>query len=375
MAPRALLAARRGICYLVDPTEMNDGRGVAQPGSALAWGARGRWFKSSRPDHFVSSLAEVRTLLGAARTFSARDVVARIAYAAAAAFVRAVPRRLSYRVAEGAALLRYVVAADLRARVTANLRIVAGPSARSGEVSRLARASYCDFARAVADFLRLPSWPRDAVRVDGAELFEAAHRRGRGIVVVSAHIGSWEVGGAYLASLGVPVHVVARPHALPSVERFFVTRRAQTGAHVVPLDAPVSSLVAPLRRGECVAVLADRPVDGGADSVLFCGRPARLPRGPLALALRTGACVLAAAALRDGDGYRIEWRAVRTDDLPCTAAGIREGTQRVARVLEAWVREHPAQWHAFAPVWDDRAPAARVAAPSTVIAQPRRASA
>ncbi len=367
MAPRPFLAACGAVCYFRHPTGMHNGRGVAQSGSALARGARGRWFKSSRPDHFIPAVS--LALPAAPRQARAAwrdrltDRVATACYLVAAAVARGLPRRAAYTIAAALGTLRYLGTPALRRTVRANVRRALPPThalAREATVC----AIYRSFARTVVDVLRLPEWTPAAVRmhvrVEGGEAFTAAAARGRGVVIVSAHLGSWEVGGAYLATLGIPVHVVARRHDAPGVQRFFRARRERLGLHVVDSGAPLRALLGPLRRGECVAMLADRPVLAHARPVVFCGEASALPRGPVALALRSGAALLAAVALREGAGFRVIWREVCVADLPGTASGIHTGVARMARTLEPWVRGQVRQWYAFEPVW----PAAATSGPA-----------
>lgn len=313
-----------------------------------------------------------------------RDAAATVSYRGGALIACVLPRSAAYALAGFCGLVRCATAPGLRAIVAANVAVACGPRATGPTVRRATRACFRDFGRAVVDVLRLPEWTPARVaryvRAEGEDLLHAARAAGRGVVIVSAHLGSWEVGGAYLATLGLPVHVVARPHDAPGVERWMLARRARVGLRVVPLTAPLRALLDPLRRGGCVALLADRPHTESDEPVLFCGRTARLPRGPVTLALRTGAPLLAAVALREGDGYRIVWRAIPTDDLPATRDGIRRGVERMARALEPFVRAHPAQWHAFTPVWTprDAAPARETrppAVPAVAYSQTRRASA
>ena len=283
------------------------------------------------------------------------DVAASVAYASAAGLAQLLPRRAAYALAASLGMVRYLTSPALRGVVRANVRRaqVAAPTSMMREAT--VRAIFRSFACAVVDLLRLPEWTPSAVRAhvrtEGEDVLVAAIARGRGVVIVSAHLGSWEVGGAYLATCGVPVHVVARRHAAAGVQRFFCERRRRLGLQVVDSAAPLRALLNPLRRGECVAMLADRPTAAGGSVVAFCGHSASLPRGPVALALRTGATLLAAVALRDGEGFRIVWRMVPTADLPRTASGIHTGVARAARTLEPWVRTHLHQWHAFEPVW------------------------
>ena len=185
---------------------------------------------------------------------------------------------------------------------------------------------------------------------EGMEHLAAAERLGRGLVVVTAHLGNWELGGRMLAGTGArPTHVVVAPEQDPAVERFlrgsggpvrFVTRAN-------PLD--VLPLVSALRRDEVVALQGDRALGGRGDRLhTFFGVPAPFPLGPFVLARAAHAPVLPAfCLLRPDRRYTIvigEPWAVKPD-------GETEALARWVSVLETMVRRHPTQWFNFYDVW------------------------
>jgi len=266
-----------------------------------------------------------------------------------------VPPAAAYCIADALAAVSYHVNTPLRRAVRSNLRHVLPPDVSDAALGRAGRAVFQSFAHAIVDFLRLPSLTgadlASRTSVEGAEQIEAAREAHRGIVIASAHLGSWEVGAAYLAASGLTVRAVVRPHRLHGVERFYAERRRAKGVIGVQAGAPVSALLAALRRGECVALLADRHAEDSARAVHFFGAPASLPRGHVTLALRARAPLLIAAALRTRAGFRIVWERVPLEDLPATADGVRAGVVRAARVLERLIASHPTQWHVFEPIW------------------------
>jgi KDO2-lipid IV(A) lauroyltransferase len=205
-------------------------------------------------------------------------------------------------------------------------------------VRRLARQAFEHFALSFVDFLRMghldPRRIAAALDVHGAEHLAAARASGRGVIVVSAHLGNWEWGAAFLAAHGTPLHLVARPHASASVERFFELRRGAWGVACLP-DRPLWKEAArALRKREWVALMADR---SSAES------PGSACAWAAALSRRTGALVLPAVMIRlPGRRY---------------AAFIEPpvGPERVRALafrdtLEQYLRRYPAQWSAFEPL-------------------------
>jgi KDO2-lipid IV(A) lauroyltransferase len=185
---------------------------------------------------------------------------------------------------------------------------------------------------------------------EGMEHLAAAERLGRGLVVVTAHLGNWELGGRMLAgTVSRPTHVVVAPEQDPAVERFlrghggpvrFVTRAK-------PLD--VLPLVSALRRDEVVALQGDRALGGRGDRLhTFFGVPAPFPLGPFVLARAAHAPVLPAfCLLRPDRRYTI----VIGEPWAVKPGGETDALARWVSVLEAMVRRYPTQWFNFYDVW------------------------
>ena len=279
-------------------------------------------------------------------------------YALGALLVRILPRRLARAVAVRLADMRFALDSRNRKAVESNVRQVLGPGAADVQVHRLARRIFRNFACLVLEFLSLPQLSRRDlsrdVRIRGWRHFEAARARGRGVVLLGAHVGSWELGGAVLAKLGVPVAAVARDHGHPRVTRFFNRRREAQGIRVVGFKGSAASeVLRVLRRNGVVALLGDRDLaDSGAD-VRFFGRPARLPRSPVTLARRTGAAILPAVAVRRERGglHLIFERPIFVGDA--ARMGADTSARRCAAALERHIRRHLDQWFAFERVWED----------------------
>jgi KDO2-lipid IV(A) lauroyltransferase len=282
-------------------------------------------------------------------------MIAWVAYRMADLVVRLLPAALADRVC--VALARLVFHAGLPARRAqeANLARLLGDATRAAIRSR-ARESFEHFALALSDVLRLDSMAPEAlagaIEIHGGEHLEAARAAGRGVILVSAHLGNWEWGAAWLATRGLRVHLVARAHGSPGVERLFRRLRRGWGVSVLPADAPWSEAARALRRGEWVAVMADRPALG-----LGKAGPASRSNSACAfaatLARRTGALVLPAVMIHlPGRRYAACFEPALA--LARTAAGARAGDAGpgadVGAILRRVLRRHPGQWCAFEPV-------------------------
>lgn len=206
----------------------------------------------------------------------------------------------------------------------------------------------------------------DLVRLDPARLrlwvegSEKESRRtedllaeGRGLIVLTLHLGNWEIGLAHLAGLGRKVNVVMRPEDSEGA-RFENTARAATGVRVVPAGESAWNgleLLLALRRGEIVAIQGDRvfgPLTRRAD--LF-GAPVDLPAGPFVLAQASGAPILVVCVLIRGHS---RYRLVADGPLRVGPGeeGVRAAVEAFARLTEKYVGAYPTQWFNFYEVWD-----------------------
>jgi KDO2-lipid IV(A) lauroyltransferase len=194
--------------------------------------------------------------------------------------------------------------------------------------------------------------------IEGREHLDIALALGRGVIVVTPHLGPYELGGALLASLGYAVHAVVERLDAATLDAL-ASYRAATGMGLVTRDAGARSLVRLLREGQVVLLVADRVVGGGEGVVVPFGNGGRaVPTGPAALALATGAPVLVGAIVRTGTSvprYRVHLEPALHPDRTGDAARDRDAfTRRLAARLAAFVTAHPEQWFVFQPDWQAR---------------------
>jgi phosphatidylinositol dimannoside acyltransferase len=273
-------------------------------------------------------------------------------YHVGAALAGLLPRALRLRVAQAVATAAAGRFPSERAVVRATLaRIVDG--ATPAEVEALVAEVFDNFAICFTDLItsnRGRAADGLLASTDGMEHLAAAERLGRGLVVVTAHLGNWELGGRLLAgAVTRPTHVVVAPEQDPAIERFLrgnggpVRFVARTG----PLD--VLPLVSALRRDEVVALQGDRALGGRGDRLhTFFGVPAPFPLGPFILARAARAPVLPAfCLLRPDRRYTI----MIGEPWAVAPGGEAEALARWVSVLEGMVRRYPTQWFNFYDVW------------------------
>jgi Kdo2-lipid IVA lauroyltransferase/acyltransferase len=182
--------------------------------------------------------------------------------------------------------------------------------------------------------------------VDEAAL-RAACNDGRGVVVVSGHIGNWEIGAAAGAVRGFPISAVAKRAANPLFYERIMRARKRLGFEIIDFDQATRGALKALRQGRIVALAADQHSGAGL-WVPFFGRPAATFRGPAVMALRTGAPLFLAVSIRQPDGvYEVALERIDTTPTADMERDVLRVTTAWVGRLEAAVRRNPGQylWH------------------------------
>jgi lauroyl/myristoyl acyltransferase len=273
----------------------------------------------------------------------------RLGFAAA----RAVPVPVLYGIADGLGVATYLTCGRLVTAVGANLAR-AFPQASARERSRLTQRIFRNYARYLVDYGRLRWARREGFEglipaLEGEDHLRRVFAVGRGVILVTGHVGNWELGGTFFGQSGVKVHVVTLPDGHRQIDAIRERYRGRHAISTIVLDgSPFASLemMAALKRNEMVAMLADRWGEADGIASPFFGGTHQLPRGPFVLSRTTGAPILPAFVVHDGVSYRgiVEPPfVVEGEDLGPYAA-------RVSGALERVIRRYPDQWYNFVPL-------------------------
>jgi KDO2-lipid IV(A) lauroyltransferase len=264
--------------------------------------------------------------------------------------LRALPWDAAGKIGERLGALGYKPL-GIRKRVVEKQIAAAFPELDDVAVVRLARESYRHLGRTFIETALLDSLGKRGLlelveSVDGWDIVEEVMSRGKGAVLVTGHIGNWELAGAYVAARGVPLDAIVRGMANPLFDAYINQSREAVGMTVVHDSEAVKRTPRSLRAGRAVAFVADQGVLGLASTfVPFFGRPAKTPRGAAVFALRFEVPVIFVVALRQPNGrYRIvveRIEARRSGDMDRDVDAI---VTTFTQHLEKWVRAVPAQY-------------------------------
>jgi KDO2-lipid IV(A) lauroyltransferase len=286
-------------------------------------------------------------------------------FQAGLAAARILPRWASQAIAPAIGQAAYARRAEAQSALRENLQVVTGKS--GAELDALCRENIGNFSRMLADYFycscRAPELA-DALLGEwhGKEHLLAARDGGKGAIVVTGHLGNWELGGILLALRGLPMTVVTLDEPSTALTAWRDAYRRRLGIKTIAVgpgrEFAFVEMIQTLRRGECLAMLVDRPYPGTGGAVQFFGRQTEFSSGPALLWQHTGAPVVPAYVVRrPGGGYasfaeRPVEMAVKEDSRSALAAN----TQAVASVFESIIRRYPEQWFNYVPIWHQAPP-------------------
>jgi KDO2-lipid IV(A) lauroyltransferase len=232
-------------------------------------------------------------------------------------------------------------------RLRGNLAVVR-PDASEAELDALTKAGMRSYLRYWQEAFRLPVWSDEEivgrVRTVNEKLLRDAYAAGHGVICALPHLANYDHAGAWAGRTGMPVSTVAERLQPESLFDRFIAYRKKLGMEVLPLtgsDQDVTGVLAErLRAGGFVCLVAERDLSERGVPVTFFGRPSRMPAGPAALSLRTGAPLIPATLHYDGTDLVITFHDTIEPD-----GGAAVMTQRCADAFAEGIAAHPEDWH------------------------------
>lgn len=263
----------------------------------------------------------------------------------------ALPRPAARAVGMAIGAGAYALLPRLRRVGDQNLRL-AYPQWDSAQRTRTLRAAYRNLGLHLAEFCQMRRYTsgstRSFIRYGGLEHFLAARARGKGVLVVTGHLGLWELSSFYHSLMGYPMSMVIRRLDNPLVDRLVNGIRCLHGNRVLHKDDFARGLLAAMRKGETVGILMDTnmtPPQGVF--VDFFGQAACTASGLARVALRTGAAVLPGFLVWNAaeDRYVLEFgERIELERTGDDEADIVSNTQLFTAAIEKYIRQYPEQW-------------------------------
>jgi Kdo2-lipid IVA lauroyltransferase/acyltransferase len=268
--------------------------------------------------------------------------------------IRLLPRRSVFALSDGLASLGYHLFRGFRRRSITNLGLALADRFDSATMSAIARRSLRNFFRSCVEIgIALESSEEDvcrAIEIVGKENLDSAVAKGKGVIVLSAHLGNFFLLGTRLALAGYPVCVLVNQPRTGQFAKLMDEYRSQVKQrtiHARPRRDALHELSAVLRRNELAVIIADEYRRGDGIQVPLFGGRVLARRGPATLASRTGAAIVPAYMVRQPDNtLRLIIEPALELVRPGRAkADIRENTLRITQRLERTISNHPDQWN------------------------------
>jgi len=274
------------------------------------------------------------------------------------------PQRIAYKIACFISDIRYLFAAVDKRGVLDNLRVIF-PQKTLKELKAIRLSMSRNFAKYLVDFFRFPIIDKDYIQknisVENIHYFDEALSQGKGVVVMTAHLGNWELGGVVISVLGYPFWAVALPHKCKKVNDFFNHQRQSKGMRVIPMGNAGRQCVHVLKENMMLALVGDRDFNETGMVVDFFGKPTYFPLGPATFSMKIGSPIVPGFMFRNSDDtftLRIE-KPIYFHDVINESSSVKEDKHKVQlalinsykSVIEDYIRKFPDQWYMFRKFW------------------------
>jgi KDO2-lipid IV(A) lauroyltransferase len=261
-----------------------------------------------------------------------------------------IPRKTAFKL--GNLIGQILFLADRKHRKIAieNLTRSFGHEKSSYEIKTLARSVFKNLGQIVFEIawsLRLERKDfQKHFNIQGLSNYSNAYKKGKGVLLLTAHMGNWELLSIIMAMAGYPVSVLYRPLDFFLLDRLFAMIRGRFGAELIPSAQSMRKILRSLKYSKVVGILIDQNVDWPEGVFVdFFGHRACTNKGMALLARRTVSPVIPVFLVREKSGFRAEFGSeiplIKTEDI---RKDIEENTQQYNRIVEDFVRQYPDQW-------------------------------
>lgn len=268
------------------------------------------------------------------------------------ALTRLLPWHLAVHLGGFLGTLAFYALPRERQRSLEGLRVAFGAEKSDGALSAIAKKNFCNLGKGLIEILNLKSLKRKQLEtlilVEGEEYLKAAEAAGKGTILITGHIGNWELMAAALSIRGYRLHVIATPLYDPRIDELVIKLRAGFNIETISRGTPSSSrkILHVLRSKEILGLLIDQDTKVDGVFVNFFNKKAHTPAGAAQLALKSGAATLMCFVTRlPGDRHRITiekpMRLVKSGDK---SKDIEANTAMFTSRIEEHVKQFPDQW-------------------------------
>ncbi len=272
------------------------------------------------------------------------------------AIALSLPLRFAYWLAVFFSDIHHLFGKKDRKVVTENLKVIF-PQKDEKEIAKIRIRVFRNFAKYLVDFFRFEKidseYIKKNVQIKNLHYFDEALLKGKGAIVLTAHLGNWELGGAIFSISAYPLWAVALEHKDKRINSFFNNRRESRNLHVIAFGRAVRMCLKVLRENKVLALVGDRDFSAKGIVLDFFGKPAHFPEGPASLSLQTGAAIIPGFMLRNADdSYCLCFeKPIAFHSCGDRDKDIHNLISLYIPIFERYIRKYPDQWYMFRRFW------------------------
>lgn len=277
-------------------------------------------------------------------------------YKIGAVLALALPVQINYNIAVFVSEIKYFFSFAEKQEMVENLKLVM-PNEDTANLRAYSKEIFANFSNYLVDFFRFKKlnleYIKEHIEIIGKNYVDEALKKGRGAILLSAHLGNWELGGAVVGLLGYPINALALDHNNKLVNDFFIKQRQMKNEKNISINFAIRKCLSALNNNELIAIVGDKDFTNNGAIVKFFGKETLLPKGPAVFHLKTGAVIIPCYLIRvKGDNFRL----IFEKPVEYTPSGdfdtdIVSLTGCCAARLEAPIRKYIRQWYCFRKFW------------------------
>lgn len=221
----------------------------------------------------------------------------------------------------------------------------------------IVRRSYLNLGRSAAEFVRLPKFISSLdsfVTVHGEENLRRAYEKGNGVILITGHIGNWEIAAASIARMGYPMNAIGAEQRDERITDMIIEYRKKCNVSTISKGFSLKAAMTCLRKGEVLAILIDQDVRDKGIIAPFLGLPASTPYGPIKMSLKYECPMVPVFIIRRVDGVHHDLYFLPPfEDSNSEKFG--ENLAKAVTIcnnsISSWISQYPDQWMWLYPRW------------------------
>ncbi len=264
--------------------------------------------------------------------------------------VRKIPRQWGLDLGRRLGRVYFRIGGKQKNRALENLRAAFGGEKSDSDIRKTAENVFAHFGAASIDAMRIPVYAArgfdDIITPKNFHYAKPLLSSGKGVLFLTAHLGNWELMGAWLASKGYPIKVVGTPVSDPRLDKLIVETRNKAGYFNIARGKSPKEILRAIKQGYSLGFLIDQDTDVKGVFVDFFGRKAHTAVGPVVLASKYGIPLMPAFMhMKPDTTYELEFfPPIELVDTKNPARDLVENVQKCSDVYEAVIRRYPEQW-------------------------------